>query len=629
MPRPPTQLVLRATFGIVLFVYTIAALAVSGTRAMPIVAVELVLLSYTALLYSRRHNIRLPRWPTPSMPAQPELRALLLAAVLLFHVVVVALLGAFTAERWLPVLGLGVLVAGCYFGSCNRHAVRWRTVGTALAMQFWLAILMLRLPVGMDAIGSVACGAQALLFHANAGASFVFGPAVATVWAFKVLPITIFFSSFCSVLLHLNVLQAVFGEVGGALAKVLGTSRAEAVCAVSNVFLGQTEAPLVLRPIIGRLTPSQLHCVMTGGFASVAGSTLGAYILMGVPATHLLAASVLSAPAALATSKLLHPDPPPPPPRARPPARRREPADDCACGSAHATPPTAAHRIGARSAGTDGVTLMGLPSGGSGGLPREVVPSVGAVDAEAAFAARRFETDTPPPTPAARAAARADEVDEMEEGAERAEGDEGTDVDVAPPPDELPRSTSESVVQAAAEGAINAVPLTACIATTLIAFLALISLLDSWVGYLGALVGVTNLSFTRILGWLFYPVALLMGVPTAECVFVGELLGIKMAANEFVAYARLGAAIEAGTVSRRALVIASYALCGFANLGSMGIMVGGLSILAPQKREVLCQEVMRALVAGTLACFATACVAGAVYDVDAEGAGGAGNVSTC
>ena len=114
-----------------------------------------------------------------------------------------------------------------------------------------------------------------------------------------------------------------------------------------------------------------------------------------------------------------------------------------------------------------------------------------------------------------------------------------------------------------------------------------------------------------------------------RCAFVGELLGIKTASNEFVAYARLGAASRAGSVSPRALVITSYALCGFSNLGSMGIMVGGLSILAPQKREVLCQEVMRALVAGTLACFATACVAGAVYDVDAEGAGGAGNVSTC
>ena len=591
----------------ILAVYTIAAIVASGSRSLPFIAIEIAIVAYLMLLRLRRHrNLQIK---CPALPTQPIVRVVCVCIVIAFHLVVVALLGPFSSERWLPVFGLALLITGCYAASKNRRAVRWRIVGTGLTLQFWLCVFMLRVPAGMNAVGYAACGAQALLAHANAGAEFVFGSTVSSVWAFKVLPITVFFSSLCSVLLHLNVLQTLFNEVGGALSTLVGTSRAEAVCAVANVFLGQTEAPLLLRPIIGALTPSQLHCVMAGGFASVAGSTLGAYILMGVPATHLLAASVLSAPAALATAKLLHPDALPPPSRAapRPLAGRDEGAEDGA----------AAHRRVA----TDGIVLVSMPPAVGGGLPREVMPAAGVIedglpDASAMPHAPVAGEDATPSSPSSP-------VFRTGRGGVEASDDAGDDaVGAAAPPDVLPSSMSGSVVQAAADGAVNAVPLTACIAATLIAFLALLSLLDSCVGYLGALVGIADLSFTRLLGWLFYPVALLMGVPPSECAFVGELLGIKMAANEFVAYARLGAAVDAGTVSRRALVISSYALCGFANLGSMGIMVGGLSILAPQKRNVLCAEVLRALIAGTLACFATACVAGAVYDVDAESAAG-------
>ena len=181
---------------------------------------------------------------------------------------------------------------------------------------------------------------------------------------------------------------------------------------------------------------------------------------------------------------------------------------------------------------------------------------------------------------------------------------------------ELPAAETDNVVQAAAEGAINAVPLVACIAATLIAFLALVAMLDTLAGFLFSLVGIEGVSFTRALGWLGFPIARLMGVPTADCAFVGQLIGIKTATNEFVAFARLSDAIRDGSVSPRAVVIASYALCGFANVGSMGIMVGGLSTLAPHKRDVLSREVPRALVAGTLAAFATACVAAAIYSED-------------
>jgi nucleoside permease NupC len=205
----------------------------------------------------------------------------------------------------------------------------------------------------------------------------------------------------------------------------------------------------------------------------------------------------------------------------------------------------------------------------------------------------------------------------------------------------LPAAETENVIQAATEGAINAVPLVACVAATLITFLALMAMLDALVQHAGSLVGLEGLTFTRMLGWLGWPLAFLMGVPPADCALVGELLGVKTAANEFVAYAhhsdatadrlptrtqplcrcapprryaRLSDAIAEGRLSHRAVVISSYALCGFANVGSMGIMVGGLSQMAPAKRSLLAKEVLRALVAGTLACFATACVASAVYD---------------
>jgi CNT family concentrative nucleoside transporter len=192
----------------------------------------------------------------------------------------------------------------------------------------------------------------------------------------------------------------------------------------------------------------------------------------------------------------------------------------------------------------------------------------------------------------------------------------GSELSETPDQMELPPPETDNIVQAAAEGAINAVPLVACIAASLIAFIALVAMLDALVQWMGSLVGVNDLTFTRILGWLGWPIAFLMGVPPADCAFVGELIGIKTASNEFVAYARLAAAIDEGRVGGRAIVIASYALCGFSNLGSMGIMVGGLSQMAPKKRALLSQEVVRALVAGTLACFATACVAGALYGED-------------
>ena len=314
------KLAFRCLWLSLLFVYTVVAVAVNRRRAMLLLLLEAFYFSYQGLLYfrawrkARGNPPMLPKalgalWSKCKIPKEKKKRALGACALVVAHLLCVAAMGARTSERWLPVLGLATIIGGCYACSCARYAVRWRPVIMGFLVQFWLCVMMIRTSLGLALVKQIAHEVQCLLSNAAAGGGFVFSPeTITTVWAFKVLPVTLFFASLCSILLHVGFLQVVFGEVGGAMARLLGITRAEAVCAVANIFLGQTESPLLVRPIIGGLTNSQLHCVMAGGFASVAGSTLAAYILMGMPATHLLSASVLSAPAAIAISKLLHPE---------------------------------------------------------------------------------------------------------------------------------------------------------------------------------------------------------------------------------------------------------------------------------------------------------------------------------
>ena len=287
------------------------------------------------------------------------------------------------------------------------------------------------------------------------------------------------------------------------------------------------------------------------------------------------------------------------------------PAGISLVGSVHATTPEPSKRSIPREVAPDGV-LIEEGAAGNGGVGD---PEVGGASSSSNGNGEVDYASNP------ATAATAEEA--MGSGGGVDEEEEEEEVEM-----QLPKAQTQSVVQAAAEGAINAVPLAACIAATVIAFLALISLLDSMVGTMGSLVGINEanglqrLSFTRILGWIASPIAVLMGIPPHDCAFIGELLGIKTASNEFVAYARLGAAAHAGSVSRRATVVATYALCGFANFGSMGMMVGALSTMAPHKRDVLSAEVLRALIAGTLACFATACIASMLFDEVLEARGG-------
>ena len=596
--RRRTQLALAA----LVCVYTIAALSIDAERAAPLVVFELLLLAYVALYkfcgVLKRHRRGVVQLSCVALD-RPAKRAAALIAMIALHVAVLLALGAWSAERWIPVLGLALIVAGCYAASTQRRSVRWRPVCAGLLVQFWLGVLLLRTRAGRAAVQATACGVSSLLSHAAAGASFLFGrELVSTVWAFKVLPITLFFASLCSVLLHLGVLQLFFGHVGAALSALLGVSRAESICAVANMFLGQTEAPLLVRPLLPALNAAQLHCVMVCGFGSVAGSTLGAYMLMGAPPTHLLCATVMNAPGAIAIAKLLHPDAPP----QKLQRGGRGPAGSaCACGVA--------------------VEL-------SASLPPPDPSAVEAVDgAGAAGAGCAADPSRSPPR-----SAEAGEPPSASDGSEgrsdieavmlHAGGGADCETDGSGDADVMPPSQSSNLVGAAADGAISAIQLVSCIAATLLAFLALISLLDAIVGWLGSLLGVRGVSFTLLLGYAAWPAAYLMGVPPRDCADVGQLLGAKTAANEFVAYGRLTNLMRSG-LSARASVLATYALCGFANFGSMGIMVGGLSSMAPRSRAVLSAQVLRAMIGGTLVCYATACVAGMLYDeAEADAADG-------
>lgn len=403
-------------------------------------------------------------------------------------------------ERLISALGLVVFVGLAYAFSVNRRAIRWQPVLWGIALQLIFALLILRTAPGFVVFSFLGDVVGQFLNFSDAGASFVFGEKFEeNFFAFKVLPTIIFFSSFISLLYHYGILQRIVQGVAWVMLKTLKTSGSESLSAAANIFVGQTEAPLLIKPYVGSMTMSELHAVMTGGFATIAGGVLAAYVSFGVPAQHLIAASVMSAPAALAISKLLYPE-------------------------------------------------------------TEKSPTAGTVTVEV-------------------------------------------------------ERTAANGIDAVATGAIEGLKLVGNIAAMLIAFLALVALVNAVLGWLGGLIGLPQLSLELIFSFLLAPVAWLMGVPWADCGQVGVLLGKKTILNEFIAYLDLKELIEkskAGTseFSERAIIIATYALCGFSNIGSIGIQIGGIGGIAPERQADLARLGVRALLGGSLACFMTACIAG-------------------
>ncbi|KAL1511957.1 hypothetical protein AB1Y20_005237 [Prymnesium parvum] len=574
--RPfPTRAALRALLALSLAAYTVAALVLHWERAWPLALLELLLLAYFLLL-TLAPPLLLSR--ASRLLAAARASRLLAAVLLALHAVALALLADRSAEALLSLLGLALLVGGSYASSTNRRAVRWAPVLSGFALQFWMAVLVLRTAAGRDALRWLSCQVTALLANANEGAAFVFGlnglpppdnTQLLRAFTFGVMPVTIFFGSLCSCLLYVGVLQLIFEHVGAAFGFVMGVSPTEGIVTVANVFLSMTDSPLLLKPLLPLLTRSQLFAIMTGGFASVAGGVLAAYISFGVDAASLLAACLMSAPASLAVAKLMVPD------------------DDGECGAT--TPLLLSHRATHpdsratyQRAHDEQKVASQRSSHASGNSSRkleavelgQVSPDVGA-SSDGLLHLRRIR---------------------------------------------MPRSPAGNLVEAAADGAATAAPMVAAIVTTLIAFVSLVHLLDTCVASLASLVGVDT-DATQLLGLAFWPVALLLGVPTDDCRLVGQYLGKKLILNEFVAYAAMGADVGAGRLGERAATVATFALCGFANLGSMGIMIGALSGIFPALRAPMVADVTRALAAGTLACFSTACFASLLYQPVEHGSG--------
>jgi CNT family concentrative nucleoside transporter len=397
-------------------------------------------------------------------------------------------------EKLIGIVGVLVIIGTAVLFSTNRRAIRLRVTAAALALQVVLAILVLYLDAGRRALDWLSDGVMAVIGFSRAGIDMVFGP-LANVeglsLAVNVLPIVIFFSALMSVLYHLRIMEWIVRGIGGALHRIIGTGGVESMNAAANIFVGQTEAPLVVRPYLRGLTDAQMFTIMVSGLASVAGTVLAAYTMMGAEMKYLLAASLMSAPGGLLMAKLMMPD--------------------------------------------EGGIVHG----------RETLA--------------------------------------------------------------MERSRHANVILAAAIGASDGLKLAVNIGAMLIAFVALIALCNGIVGWVGGWFGV-ELTLQMILGKVFRPVMYLLSIPWAEAEAAGALFGEKLILNEFVAFSHLNDYL--GGASERTRAIVTFSLCGFANLSSIAILLGGLGLLVPEKRELIARFGLRAVAAGSLSNLMSAALAG-------------------
>ena len=393
-------------------------------------------------------------------------------------------------------LGIVVFFSIAFLFSANRNRINWRTVGFAFLAQFALGCIALYLPLGIAALQVISNAISSVLGNAQDGIEFVFGPIGAFemgfIFAFHVLPVVVFFSSLVTVLYHLGVMGWIIKVIGGALRWLLHTSKAESMSATANIFVGQTEAPLVVRPYIASMTRSEIFAVMVGGMATVAGSVLAGYVLLGVELRYLLAASFMAAPGGFLMAKLMMPE-------------------------------------------------------------TQVIKNE----------------------------------------------DESFHLEI---------EKHVNVIDAAAAGASSGMALALNIGAMVLAFVGLIAVVNSILGWFGGLVGLDQLSLQLLLGYLFQPVAFVLGVPWAETNLAGSFIGQKLVFNEFVAYVAFTGQMD--TMSAHTQAVVTFALCGFANFSSIGILLGGLGTMAPDRRSDIAQLGVRALTAGFLANLMSAAIAG-------------------
>lgn len=398
-------------------------------------------------------------------------------------------------QRLISVLGLLLMMVIAWGLSNNRRKIEWRAIGGGLALQFFFAYIILCTNAGLMFFDLTKDAVNAVIGMSDRGASFLFGESLTTagIFAFKVLPTIIFVSSLSYVLFYWGVIQKVVQGIAWIMKLAMNISATEGLVTAANIFTGQTEAPLFIKPYLRSMTRSEIMTMMTGGMATVSGGIMAAYVSFGVSPGHLLAASIMSAPAAILIAKLMHPE-------------------------------------------------------------TEESPTKGKVRVH------------------------------------------------------LEISDSNSF-EAACTGASEGLKLALNVGAMLVAFIALVALVNLLIDRVGGLFGFHS-TLENMLGVFFQPIAFLMGIGWEESSIAGRLFGERLVLNEFLAYIHLGTEIRAGTLSERSIAIITYALCGFANFSSIAIQIGGIGALEPSRKSDFASCGFKAMVGGMLACFMTACIAG-------------------
>ncbi|ALU38754.1 nucleoside transporter [Kocuria flava] len=506
--------------------------------------------------------------------------------------------------------GMIVIIAIALLFSVDRRRIRFRTVALALALQVGFGVLVLYVPAGRVALETVTRGVQAVINASGAGIDFLFGPVLpeeGSVFAFQVLPVIVFFAALTSVLYHLGVLQWVVKIIGGGLAKLLGTSTPESMNAAANIFVGQTEAPLVIRPYVAAMSRSELFAVMCGGLATVAGSVLVGYSLLGAPLEYLIAASFMAAPAALLMAKLLVPSGA----LEDAPASADGADDDGARPGAGGPAQEDEERTGRR--GVRQWLAGGARRGATSYAALELTRRPDAPAAERTDAGRGAAGSPAAARPGdAAGAAGTDRPGDAggtagagaPDHATRTPGGEPVPATGAAGEDDEPAN----VIDAAARGASDGLSLALNVGAMLIAFISLIALVNVVLGAVGGLFGLEALTLEQLFGYVFAPVMFAVGVPWAEALDAGSFLGQKLVLNEFVAFADFAPQIE--DYSPKAQAIVTFALTGFANFGSLAILLGGLGGIAPSRRADIARLGLLSVLGGTLANLMSATIAG-------------------
>src|SRR5262252_1722371 len=413
--------------------------------------------------------------------------------------------------RWIGLVGMVVIVGVAFLLSRNRAAIRWRTIGWAFALQLTFAAIVLYWDKGKNALESFSNGVSGAIGYADEGAAFLFGwlagpmdalgekvglPYRGFIFAFKVLPIIIFICAFFSILYHFGIIQWIVKGMAWVMQKTMKVSGAEALCVAANVFIGQTEAPVMIAPYIPAMTTSELLTMMTGGMAHVSGAVMLAYVTMGAPLKYLITASVMAAPGTFLIAKILWPE-------------------------------------------TETPTTMGT-------VKMQV------------------------------------------------------------------EKTNANFIDATASGAGQGMTLVLNISAMLIAFVALVAMFNGFLGWVGHFWGDPGFSLQRIFGWVLGPLAYILGAPKQDAPIVGNLIANKTVINEFFAFSMMKDVV--GQLSEKGKLIATFALCGFANFSSIGIQIGGIGGLAPSRKSDLARLGFRALLAGSLVSFMTASIAGLFWE---------------